>query len=132
MTDDFYRHASAQMAFMTTVHKHRPVLADAMRRNSLQIDRDAPLRSLVRLARVDATYGPALRAFEDAVRASLVQYVEATPPAARNVLEADAQFLVDHFDRYTKVPITTTPVTRVVSWARRKFRGAAQDAGDVD
>lgn len=132
MTDDFYRHASAQMAFMMTARKQRANLAAAMRRTSLQIDPDATLRALVRLARVDPSYAPALRTFEDAVRASLVQYVNATPAGARTVLEADAQFLVDHFDRYTKVPVTSTPVKRVVSWARRKLRGAAEEPGDVD
>ena len=131
MTDDFYRHASAQMAFMATVRRHRPALAAALRAAGYFVDSDASLRGLVRLARaVPSKSG--LHDFETAVRASLTAYVAATPKAARHVLEPDAQFLVEHFDRFTEVPITASPIKRVVSWARRKFRGATQDAGDVD
>lgn len=131
MTDDFYRHASTQMAFMATVRKHRPTLAAALQGAGYAVDSDASLRGLVRLARTHVDK-PGLHDFETAVRASLTAYVAATPKAARHVLEPDAQFLVEHFDRFTEVPITASPIKRVVSWARRKFRGAAQDAGDVD
>lgn len=128
MTDDFYRHASAQMAFMATVQRHRPALAVAVR-----ADPAASVRTLVRLARSRPyTHRVALHDFETAIRASLTAYVAATPKAARHVLEPDAQFLVEHFDRFTEVPITASPIKRVVSWARRTFRGATQDAGDVD
>lgn len=132
MTNEFNRHASAQMAFMQALRTHRQALATAMRKEWLHVDPDAPVRTLVRLARVSATDRTALHEFEDAIRASLTAYVEATPKTARNVLQADAQFLVDHFDRFTEVPIAPNPVKRVVSWARRKLRGAAKEPGDVD
>lgn len=131
MTDDFYRHASAQMAFMTTVRKHRPALAAALQAAGYAVDDGASMRGLVRLSRTHVDK-PGLHDFETAIRASLTAYVAATPKAAQHVLEPDAQFLVEHFDRFTEVPITASPIKRVVSWARRKFRGAAQDAGDVD
>lgn len=129
--NEFNRHASAQMAFMQALRRHRPSLVAALRQHSMAIDMDAPIRTLVRLARV-LPGRPGLATFECAVRASLTAYVEATPRAARNVLHADAQFLVDHFERFTEVPIAPSPVKRMVSWARRTFRGVTRSAGDVD
>lgn len=129
---EFNRHASAQMTFMQALRQHRFALCEQLRRNSLQIDSDAPVRTLVRLARAIPAHAPALRQFEDAIRPSLTSYVEATPKSARNVLQVDAQFLVDHFERFAEVPIAPGPVKRVVSWARRTFRGATRSAGDVD
>lgn len=129
--NELSRHQSAQMAFIQSLRHHRPSLVRALQAHALSVDADAPVRTLVRLSRV-LPGRPGLCDFETAIRASLTAYVEATPKAARNVLQADAQFLVDHFERFTEVPIAPTPVKRVVSWARRKFRGATRSAGDVD
>lgn len=129
--NELSKHQSAQMRFMDTVRRHRPALAAALRAAGYAVDSDAFTRALVRLARV-ADGKPGLHDFEDAVRASLQAYLDATPKAARNVLESDAQFLVDHFDRFTEVPLTANPVKRVVIWARRKVRGVTRSAGDVD
>ena len=130
--NEFNRHASAQFAFMNALERHRYELVLSMRRNALQLDRSASVRTLVRLARTDRYHRKALFAFEDAIRAPLTAYVEATPKAARAALLPEAQFLLDHFARFTEVPIAPNPIKRVVSWARRKFRGAARSAGDVD
>lgn len=130
--NELSRHQSAQMAFQDSLEYHRRALSEQLRRNSLQIDPNASVRTLVRLARATPAHEHALHQFEDAIRASLTRYVEATPKAARNVLQADAQFLVDHFERFTEVPIAPSPVKRVVSWARRKFRGVTRSTGDVD
>lgn len=130
--NELSKHQSAQMAFQDALVYHRAALCEQLRRNSLQIDPEASVRTLVRLARAMPAHEQALHQFEDAIRASLTRYVEATPKAARNVLQADAQFLVDHFERFTEVPIAPSPVKRVVSWARRKFRGVTRSAGDVD
>ena len=130
--NEFNRHASAQMAFMTALERQRRALAEGMRHDSLQVDPSASVRTLVRLARTAKVFHSALFQFEDAIRAPLTAYVEATPKAARAVMLEDAHFLMDHFDRYTEVPIIPHPIKRMVSWARRKFRGATQDAGDVD
>lgn len=130
--NELSKHQSAQMAFQDALEYHRRALSEQLRRNSLRIDPSASVRTLVRLARATPTHEQALHQFEDAIRASLTRYVEATPKAARNVLQADAQFLVDHFERFTEVPIAPSPVKRVVSWARRKFRGVTRSTGDVD
>lgn len=131
MTNEFNRHASAQMAFMQALRRHRTALATALRAGGYLVDNDASTRALVRLARV-ADGKPGLLTFETAMRPSLAHYIDVTPKAARNVLLADAQFLLDHYDRFTEVPLTANPVKRVVSWARRKLRGAAKEPGDVD
>jgi len=131
VTNEFNRHASAQMAFMQALRRHRLDLVEALRSRTMMIDIDASVRTLVRLARV-LPDKPGLAAFETAVRPSLAAYVSATPRAAHSVMLADAQFLLDHFDRFTEVPLTVHPVKRVVSWARRKLRGAAKEPGDVD
>lgn len=131
MTNEFNRHASAQMAFMQALRRHRLDLVEALRSRTMMIDIDASVRTLVRLARV-LPDKPGLAEFETAMRAPLVAYIDATPREARSVMLADAQFLLDHFDRFTEVPLTANPVKRVVSWARRKLRGAAKEPGDVD
>ncbi len=130
--NELSRHQSAQMAFQDSLEYHRRALSEQLRRNSLQIDPSASVRTLVRLARTAEVFHSALFQFEDAIRAPLTAYVEATPKAARSVMLEDAHFLLDHFERFTKVPIIPHPIKRMVSWARRKFRGATQDAGDVD
>lgn len=129
--NEFNRHTSAQMAFMDTVRRHRPVLAEALQDAGYNVATGASVRCLVRLSRTHVNK-PGLHAFEDAVRASLQAYLDTTPKAARHVLESDAQFLVEHFDRFTEVPLTAHPVKRVVIWARRKMRGLLKDPGDVD
>lgn len=129
--NEFNRHASAQMAFMQALRRHLPDLAQALRAGGYLVDSDASVRALVRLARV-ADGKPGLAAFETAMRPSLAAYIDATPKAARNVLLVDAQFLLDHYNRFTEVPLTTNPVKRVVSWARRKVRGLRKEPGDVD
>lgn len=131
MTNDLNHHASAQMAFMQALRRHRLDLVEALRNRTMAIDIDAPVRTLVRLARV-LPDKPGLAEFETAMRAPLAAYIDATPREARSVMLADAQFLLDHFDRFTEVPLTANPVKRVVSWARRKLRGAAKEPGDVD
>jgi hypothetical protein len=129
--NDLYRHQAAQFAFTDALEYHRRTLAEGMRRQFFLVDPNAPVRTLVRLARaVDDK--SALHQFEDAIRAPLTAYVEATPKAARTVMLEDAHFLVDHFERFTEVPIVPNPVKRMVSWARRKFRGANRSLGDVD
>lgn len=129
--NEFNRHVSAQMAFMQALRRHRSDLVAALRCHSMAIDIDASVRTLVRLARV-LPDRPGLAAFETAMRAPLTAYIEATPRGVRSVMLADAQFLLDHFDRFTEVPIAPNPVKRVVSWARRKVRGLRKEPGDVD
>lgn len=131
MTNEFNRHASAQMAFTQALRRHRLDLVEALRSDGCFIDSDASIRAMVRLARVRPDK-PGLATFETAVRPALAAYIDATPREARRVMLADAQFLLDHFDRFTEVPLTANPVKRVVSWARRKLRGAAKEPGDVD
>lgn len=130
---DMYRSASAHMSFLGSVYRHRKVLALALQQHYAGVDKDASMRTLVRLARAnqDAS-GPALHAFETAVRSALVAYLSTVPSACRDAMDTEAQFLVEHFDRFTEVPVTSNPIKRVVIWARRKFRGAAKVSGDVD
>lgn len=130
--NELSRHQAAQFAFMDALEYHRSALSEAMRHDSLQIDPKASARTLVRLARVSDAHTSALHQFEVSIRASLQAYLDATPKIARASLLPDAQFLIEHFDRFTEVPLTASPVKRVVSWARRKLRGAAKEPGDVD
>lgn len=88
--NELSKHQSAQMAFQDALVYHRIALCEQLRRNSLQIDPEASVRTLVRLARSMPAHEQALHQFEDAIRATLTRYVEATPKAARNVLQADA------------------------------------------
>lgn len=130
---DMYRSASAHMNFLGSVYRHRKALALALQRHYPGVDKDASMRTLVRLARANQdTSGPALHAFETAVRSSLVAYLSSVPKGCRDAMDTEAQFLVEHFDRFTEVPVTSNPIKRVVIWARRKFRGAAKVSGDVD
>lgn len=97
-------------------------------------DRRASARTLVRLAR--ASRPEALASYEAAVRPALVAYVKANragDPRWTGALTPDAQFLLEHFDRFTEVPITATWVQRVVIWARRNYRAWRKaDEGHVD
>lgn len=130
---DSYRSASAHMNFLGSVHRHRKALAAALQQHYTGVDKDASMRTLVRLARANTdTSGAALHAFETAVRSSLVGYLSSVPKGCRSAMDTDAQFLVEHFDRFTEVPVTANPIKRVVIWARRKLRGAAKVSGDVD
>lgn len=131
--NDSYLNASAHMNFLGSLHRHRKALAVALQQHYTGVDKDASMRTLVRLARANPdTSGPALRAFETAVRSSLVAYLASVPKACHGAMDLEAQFLVEHFDRFTEVPVTANPIKRVVIWARRKLRGAAKVTGDVD
>lgn len=131
--NDSYRTASAHMNFLGSVHRHRKTLAGALQQHYAGVDEEASMRTLVRLARANMdTSGPALHAFETAVRSSLVAYLASVPKACHSAMDLEAQFLVEHFDRFTEVPVTANPIKRVVIWARRKLRGAAKVSGDVD
>lgn len=131
--NESYRSASAHMNFLGSVHRHRKVLATALQQHYTGVDKDASMRTLVRLARANMDIsGPALHAFETAVRSALAAYLSSVPKGCRSAMDRDAQFLVEHFDRFTEVPVTANPIKRVVIWARRKLRGAAKVSGDVD
>lgn len=97
-------------------------------------DTRASARTLVRLARVK--YPTELRRYEAAVRPALVEYVKANragDPRWTGALTPDAQFLLEHFDRYTEVPITASWVKRVVIFVRRNYRAWRKaDEGHVD
>lgn len=64
---------------------------------------------------------PALRDFETAVRPSLVTYVKMARLAGIPV-SSQTEFLIEHFDQFTEVPINASLIKRVVSWARRNYR----------
>lgn len=118
-------HMSAQLAFMDAAFRYGRELAAALRACGHPVADQSSVRTLVRLAR-SLGLTAQLEAFETAVRAALVAYVQAAQAAAPKhphvALTADAQFLLEHFDRFTEVPITASPVKRVVSWARRNYR----------
>lgn len=130
--NELSRHQAAQRAFLTCLERQREALAVALRMDNLMIDGQASVRTLVRLARTRTDREPALEAFESSVRGCLVAYVNATPKGSRHLLHPDAQFLLEHFNRFTEVPITASPVKRVVSWARRKLGGVVKEPGDVN
>ncbi|MFB0007804.1 hypothetical protein ABVC96_21595 [Xanthomonas euvesicatoria] len=123
--NELSRRQAAQYAFTASLEKHRATLARALQADRFVVTDSASVRVLVRLARTQAPDSPALRVFEAAIRPPLVAYVNATPKEAHGSLLTDAQFLRDHFDRFTKVPLTPNPIKRVVSWTRRKLGGTA-------
>lgn len=86
------------------------------------VSASAPARTLVRLARTRPEAALALHAFETAIRPALVDYVASVPKGGLRHIDATAQFLIEHFDKHTEVPITAGPVKRVVSWAKRNYR----------
>lgn len=115
-------------------------LAVALWAGGYMVDPDASARPLVRLARACNPDGDvyargiaeALTAFETAVRPSLAAYVAAASALdgdVRHILTPEALFLVEHFDRYTEVPVSPTPIQRVVIWARRHYRALRKAFG---
>lgn len=123
--NELSRHQAAQYAFTASLEKHRATLARALQADRFVVTDSASVRALVRFARTCAPDSQALRIFEAAIRPPLVAYINATPKEAHGSLLVDAQFLRDHFDRFTKVPLTSNPIKRVVSWTRRKLGGTA-------
>lgn len=87
------------------------------------VSRKASVRALVRHARMSSVPAvrDALTEFERTVRPHLEAHWRAATRANRQV-GPEAQFLIEHFDQFTEVPINASPVKRVVSWARRNYR----------
>lgn len=104
------------------IEKHKPALLGALHlRTQGNVSHSASVRTLVRLARTLAA-PVSLHAFETAIRPALVDYVASQPKGDLRHVDPTAQFLIEHFDQFTEVPITAGPVKRVVSWARRNYR----------
>lgn len=127
----------AKLDFMDATYRHGRDLGAALRAAGHPAAGQGSARTLVRLARA-AGMQAQLAAFETAVRPALVAYLAAAkaagwphyPPVN---LSPDAQFLLEHFDRFTEVPITASWVQRVVIWARRNYRRWRKaDEGHVD
>lgn len=84
----------------------------------------ATVRVLLRFCRMEGRnleVVRALRKFETEVRPALVAHWQAARKADLP-LGLEAEFLIEHFDQFTEVPINASPVKRVVSWARRNYR----------
>lgn len=113
---------AALASLLASIEASKVALVDALIIAGYPVDRSSTVRALVRLARRKDAVSPALVAFEAAVRPALATYVAATPRARRTTLVSDAQFLVEHFDQFTEVPIHSHPVKRVLTWARRNYR----------
>lgn len=106
------------------IEKHKPALLGALHlRTQGNVSHSASVRTLVRLMRTCAPeHAEAMVDFEDAIRPALVDYVASVPKGDLRHVDPTAQFLIEHFDQFTEVPITAGPVKRVVSWARRNYR----------
>lgn len=129
---------TAHADFAEAVARHLPDLIDALYRDGVPLSSRVSVATALRLARRSETQavGDALERFETAVRPALVTYVKTSrngEPRWSYALNPDAQFLLEHFDRFTEVPITASWVQRVVIWARRNYRRWRKaDEGHVD
>lgn len=107
----------------TAVDRSNPALLTALHGYGVgNVSASAPVRTLVRLARTKPEATAALHTFETAIRPALVDYVASVPKRDLRHIDATAQFLIEHFDQHTEVPVTAGPVKRVVSWAKRNYR----------
>lgn len=130
------RVALARQAFTDTAERYGAALASALQGAGYSVDPGAGAHLLVRLARSCSAPSvvAALRDFEVVVRPNLLAYVQAcrraAPSAWRAQLSPQAERLVEHFDRFTEVPIAASRVHRVVIWLRRTLRALRETGRD--
>lgn len=122
---------TALLLFQKTVKAHHPALIAALQVAGYAVDPVAAPRLTVRLARASADAGvrDALRAFEVVVRPAALEYVRAARRLGCSTIDPQAHAVIEHFDRFTEVPITATRVQRVLIWARRTYRAIREAVG---
>lgn len=104
------------------IEKHKPALLGTLHLGTQgNVSHSASVRTLVRLARATGATAP-LHTFETAIRPALVDYVASRPKGDLRHVDPTAQFLIEHFDQFTEVPITASFVNIVLSWVRRNYR----------
>lgn len=125
------RYAAALLVHQHAVYTHGRALIAALQTAGYAVDPVAAPRTYVRLARSCAQpdVAAALREFETAVRPSLMAVVQACKLAKHVTIDQQGYALIEHFNRFTEVPVTATRIQRVVIWLRRTLRAIREACG---